>query len=1054
MSEFRLEKNTFEKRNVTTPSCVICDAINTRFLCEVDDNHIWHCPECVSDFVWPMPDQQSLKTLYDRRGWFEGGERGGYEKYDEQTENLPIYLDEAIEIIEAGGTPKTILDIGCGYGTHLAVAADRGWQCFGVEVSEHARKIAKNRHGNSIYLVERVEELVPCQFDLILMLDVIEHLTNPYPLFYALFNIGAVGPETSIVITTPNAMSSDAVADPTKWVYRHPPSHLIYYSAQSLFFLLNQLKWNAVEITGLYSSDGLITSNNGTPPLNEKFKDYAGLLCTATGCDFSSFMHERYVPGTWNKIAKYEHIPRYEMAQKLAKDLKVLDFGCGTGYGTAMLAQEAEFVVGVDIAEDALKWARSHHRNSRIHFEQRDDLGAGLPEGSFDLITCFEMIEHVDQKTQELAIKSFRRITGAHGKLVISTPNPEITENYGENLYHLHEMKEEEFVSLLKVHFKHIQLLKQWIRPSVLIAPRSLFSIDGRVRASALGANGRFKEQPEVAYIAICSDTPFAEVEGVCNFDSSFDFVAKSISDINMLNRERIDKFNYFNRVRNNERTLSENMQSILALQELVNENASTIHTIQELVKEKESSIHSMQELVNEYESTIHTHNIKISQQETTIENLHSALISNEKKLDAFRRYGITELLYVLEDSTNFPKKIIKGLKVFLKVLAPQSFINKLSYIKQAVRKNLQAIDISTKTFDPYEVRVLYPLKKRRPKVVHVLANFMTGGSSQLVVDLIERLGHCYEQEVVTSYNPDPPSYVGFPIKEIQNKGNPEILLNYFIEFRPELVHIHYWGDVDEPWYKQAFLAAERYGCKIIENVNTPVIPFLSENISKYVYVSDYVLNTFGENNAKSHTIYPGSNFDIFKRGLENNIPDDCIGMVYRLEPDKLNEQSIDTFIEVVKRRPTTKVLIVGGGTFLEPYKEAARVAGVLNSFIFTGFVSYKDLPALYSQMSLFVAPVWKESFGQVTPFAMSMGIPVVGYNIGALSEIIADKTLLAPSGDSNRLAEIIIELLNDREKRIEIGVQNRNRAHISFSVEAMIEGYKSLYDNLLSEKK
>jgi glycosyltransferase involved in cell wall biosynthesis len=101
--------------------------------------------------------------------------------------------------------------------------------------------------------------------------------------------------------------------------------------------------------------------------------------------------------------------------------------------------------------------------------------------------------------------------------------------------------------------------------------------------------------------------------------------------------------------------------------------------------------------------------------------------------------------------------------------------------------------------------------------------------------------------------------------------------------------------------------------------------------------------------------------------------------------------------------------------------------------------------------MSIFVAPVWKESFGHVSPIAMHMGLPVVGYNVGALGEIIGNNDLLAPPGDSDRLATIIIDLLNDREKRLSIGEFNKKRAKDLFSVETMITKYRQLYDSLLA---
>ncbi len=350
--------------------------------------------------------------------------------------------------------------------------------------------------------------------------------------------------------------------------------------------------------------------------------------------------------------------------------------------------------------------------------------------------------------------------------------------------------------------------------------------------------------------------------------------------------------------------------------------------------------------------------------------------------------------------------------------------------------------------FEAYQVKILNPIRANRPRIVHALANFMTGGSSRLVVDLIENLGHLYEQEVITSHSPSPPCYKGLALHELKSSKK---IADYLLKFRPGLVHVHYWGELDKEWYDKIFIAASDYGCKIIENINTPVEPYVADSINSYVYVSDYVRKHYGKDDGKNITIYPGSNFNIFDRhGDIADIPDNCIGMVYRLEPDKLNIQSIDVFIKVAQRRPEIKVLIVGGGSFLETYRTAAIAGGVINSFTFTDYVSYEELPKLYEEMSIFVAPVWKESFGQVSPFAMNMGIPVVGYDIGALSEIIEDKTLLARPGDSDRLAEIIIDLLGNREKRLLIGRRNRDRAQAFFSDEAMVKKYEKLYETLI----
>jgi len=320
----------------------------------------------------------------------------------------------------------------------------------------------------------------------------------------------------------------------------------------------------------------------------------------------------------------------------------------------------------------------------------------------------------------------------------------------------------------------------------------------------------------------------------------------------------------------------------------------------------------------------------------------------------------------------------------------------------------------------------------------------MTGGSSRLVIDLIEHLGHKYDQEVITNFVPSPLAYTGFSYHDFSGPDTAERLTAFLQEKNVEILHIHYWG---EPWYRKVFEAAQNCPCAVIENINTPVAPFVMDTIQQYVYVSNYAMNYASPVTGKATVIYPGSDLKMFQRDGAP-IPENAIGMAYRLEEDKLRQDSIQVFIEVVKKRPQTMAYIVGGGTLFDSYRDQVIAQGVAGNFVFTGYVAYEKLPGYYRKLSLFVAPVWSESFGQVSPFAMSMKIPVAGYNIGALPEILGSDECLGK--DPAELAEIIIRLLDDRQKRIEIGAVNYARACDFFSIENMIRKYDLLYSRLL----
>ena len=514
-----MSANANRKESTT---CPISGASNNRMLCEVEGYKIWRCPQSATDFVWPMPDERSLKRIYDGQEWFEGGLKGGYQHYDQQTEGLLPFFDDLLSEYENSCTGRSILDVGCGYGSHLARAAARGWKSFGVEVSEHARQVAKQRHGNSLFIVDDVEKIIPHEFDVIILFDVIEHLSDPYALFYKLFSKGAIVPKTNIVITTPNARSYDAMADPAGWAYRHPPSHLVYYSAKSFEILLRRLRFKKIEVSGIHPVEMAKQEQfeDEESALNPELAGFAGLLCRAAGSDFKEFMHERYVPGTWSKLAEYEHLPRYVFAKTMTEGARVLDFGCGTGYGTAMLAESAQSVLGVDIDVSALQWANENHHSPKTKFEQRSDLGNGLPKESFDVIACFEVIEHVDGPTQIDLVQSFSRLLAPNGKLIISTPNPEATVNYGENPYHLREMAQEQFEELLSTHFKYVRIFQQWVRPSVSIVRGTSFRAPFLSRESTSAV-------PPLAYVAICSNQSVPDAPDFFYLDGSVDYVAK-----------------------------------------------------------------------------------------------------------------------------------------------------------------------------------------------------------------------------------------------------------------------------------------------------------------------------------------------------------------------------------------------------------------------------------------------------------------------------------------------------------------------------------------------
>jgi len=600
--------------SIETPQCPLCGNLEPLPLCKVDGFHVLRCTQCAADFVSPAPDEATLRAYYDRADWFEGGERGGYTNYDEQTVPQMPFFDAILDSFGADGANRSVLDIGCGYGTHLDQAYRRGWKCFGVEVSAHAREVIRTRHGNKFFIADDVEQLIPHEFDLIVLFDVIEHLVDPYHLFYALFAKGAITPKTTVVIATPNARSASAVSNPAGWAYRHPPSHLVYFSAQALTTFLQRLHFDAIEVQGAHDEAAEVQHYpDESYPINDRLASFGGLVCRASGSNFAGFMQERYVPGTWSRIAEYEHLPRYLFARDIAEGRHALDFGCGTGYGTAILAQKAESVVGIDIDTEALAWARGHHKKPNLSYVQRADFGASLPASSFELITCFEMIEHVAEPAQREAVLNFSRLLKQTGLAIISTPNPEITKLYGANPYHIREMNRGEFEELLKEHFEYVEIFEQYIQASVLIAQTAAPGQLSQMRHLAWGDKQQSNPEPAV-YIAMCSHVPLPRLDGASYMDFRINFIKQELQAAEQLNRTRFDYFEVA------EKAATKDVLADLHARNLrVAELEAELHAHNLRGAELESALHTRNLRVLELESELHTRNLRVLELESEL---------------------------------------------------------------------------------------------------------------------------------------------------------------------------------------------------------------------------------------------------------------------------------------------------------------------------------------------------------------------------------------------------------------------------------------------------
>src|SRR5258707_7409374 len=116
---------------------------------------------------------------------------------------------------------------------------------------------------------------------------------------------------------------------------------------------------------------------------------------------------------------------RYVERAASLRDARVLDVGCGGGILSEAMARSGARVLGIDLSQPVLDVAELHALEAKLAVEYKaiaaEELAAANP-GSFDLVTCMEMLEHVPDPAPTLSALATLAKTGR--KVIVSPLNP------------------------------------------------------------------------------------------------------------------------------------------------------------------------------------------------------------------------------------------------------------------------------------------------------------------------------------------------------------------------------------------------------------------------------------------------------------------------------------------------------------------------------------------------------------------------------------------------------------------------------------------------------
>jgi 2-polyprenyl-3-methyl-5-hydroxy-6-metoxy-1,4-benzoquinol methylase len=184
----------------------------------------------------PQPSLENLGKYYESEDYIShtDNKRSLFEKLYHFIKS--VALKNKLNLINSLQTNKgKILDIGAGTGEFLSVAKNDGWETIGVEPSEKAKAIAKNK---GVSFVEETTELENHSFDVISMWHVLEHVPDLDKQIKELKRL--LKPTGTLIIAVPNFKSFDAKHYGKFWAAYDVPIHFWHFSKTAIKILFEK----------------------------------------------------------------------------------------------------------------------------------------------------------------------------------------------------------------------------------------------------------------------------------------------------------------------------------------------------------------------------------------------------------------------------------------------------------------------------------------------------------------------------------------------------------------------------------------------------------------------------------------------------------------------------------------------------------------------------------------------------------------------------------------------------------------------------------------------
>ncbi len=235
-------------------NCKICGKAQVFKLYEISKFYepliVFKCKDC--GFIFQNIPKEKAYIFYSEE-YYTG--KQSYSYIDERKmEKFARYVwEKRVKVLKSlektNEKDKNFLDVGCSFGGLLKVAKENGFTPYGVEVSAYSGKYAMDLFGRENVFIGSIEDISLPEnfFSIITMIEVIEHIFDPYKALKNLYNSLREG--GIILIQTANMSGLQANIYKENYHY-FLPGHISYFSHKNLKNLLKKIGFSKIKVYG------------------------------------------------------------------------------------------------------------------------------------------------------------------------------------------------------------------------------------------------------------------------------------------------------------------------------------------------------------------------------------------------------------------------------------------------------------------------------------------------------------------------------------------------------------------------------------------------------------------------------------------------------------------------------------------------------------------------------------------------------------------------------------------------------------------------------------